>query len=370
MNPNNYYRAIEILRGIQELSGTKRNDKAVEASFENNREMLLSYHGHFTSDSIKQTEAKVRQDFNKYPLLTEYENVLMNWSFNEMLNILYDARGHISSNDFDLDFEMPIVGSVDFGYFDARAINDDGAKVILLSRALVTANVWLAPIIVQSLYNRMSNLPSERIHQHFTDTATSFYLFRDISGVAKHCSCDNELVCVAAESLIQTSILFTVAHEYAHLILGHPPSYFDSKKKSYIYEKEADELAGLLCGVVICGLTKLDEHQFGFSFTFEGLSFALKSLDLFNEIVYVRDDVKWNPDRNTHPLNRFSVLSRVMERLAFKDSSRRYLSFSLADEIRALWVENRGNVIHYINEYNNGVSYGKIQERIYRDTAL
>ena len=363
MDKTDYQNAVEQLQIIQKIHGTTVNNEAIEDTFLQREKMMLSL-GNRTVEDVERSEKHYRQELLKYPLLTEHENVLCNWILNDMLNILYETRNNIKSgeNDPSLNFEMPVIGSVDFGYYDARAMNENGAKVVLISRSLLTSTVFLASIVAQSSMNQSRGLSNDYINQYFIDMAIAFHFKYDIASVAKRCPIIDWTACMMGETLSATSNLFIVAHEYSHLILNHPQGYYErnSPKKPYIYEKEADELAGLLCGIVISA-NKESKH----AFSFPGLAFAVCALDLFNDILSVLNENKWDPDINTHPLNRTSVAPDVMQRFKYYDKKGvEIIAFMLGDMHR-LWEDNKDKIKIFITKHHEGLSYEEMQKQIY-----
>ena len=373
MDKSDFARAVQILRNRQIMFNTTANNEAVEDTFIQSKKLMLSL-GQRSEGDVEKSEKYYRQEFLKYPLLTEYENTYCNWILNDILNILYEARKHIKCDDegVSLDFELPIIGSVNFGFYDARAVNDDGAKVVLISRSLLTFTACLATIVAQSSLNQSHGLSNEYINQYFVDISTAFHLFypylgrvfyrereRDVANISKRCPITDWTACLMGEQLSVTSHLFVVAHEYSHLILNHPFKKI-SVEKCREDEQEADELAGLLCGIII-SILKKDKYPFSFI----GLAFAVRTLDLIHDIMSIFREKKWDPNVDIYPLNRTSVVADVMQRFKVYDKNTIEITKFMLYDINRLWLENENQIKYFINKYENGLSYEEIQKLIY-----
>lgn len=156
---------------------------------------------------------------------------------------------------------LPIYGSIQAKIFNAFILAPGGEPLIVFTEGLFPLATGISNVIGAVVYNNARKRKNinryNQIIKYFIDMLLSFLLFGTIEFARGISFIDREET-VLSTQIASSYLLFVVAHEYSHLVLGHlkganmHSAHVSGEKTSIISiswqkELEADALASILC---------------------------------------------------------------------------------------------------------------------------
>jgi len=248
----------DLYETIRQLKNTKY-DFIIERKKQDNEEMPTDY-----------------QDSHFYYMAKIAFDILVNSVESE--KIIFKNR-EITSRP------LPLYGTVDFDSFNAFIATDDGATIIALNNGLLKFTQKIIELVAKEHYLRSKNIfniaRQELFTRNFIDVMISFHIYadsyfaipldlcgvksvddlKDDNKVDEHLSSEiglyDETYLPFLCDIEDATYLWIVAHEYAHLLLGHLDGKEPTTKKlndidvqaidfSWQQEYDADSLGAVI----------------------------------------------------------------------------------------------------------------------------
>lgn len=353
MNDEQYRHTIRILEEIQCKTNTQNE---APLYYEHFKEQFIELKNEY---EIGNMYLRFLAYLSKIELPTKYESAYYYDYLIKSLDLLFAESNRINIYGKTLNNDKPVIGSVNFQHFDARALNDNGVKLILISRSVIHFMCTLSSLVAQFYLNLKLDKSSNELDMYFVDLACSYFLFGTGIKDTKYWTVNTIGGINIATSLVTTSYLFIVAHEYAHILLDH--NKYSAQDVPFQQEMEADFLGGMLSMKVICN-HKNQNYSVG------GITFILAVLDLLYDIGNILKEETWNPEKATYPYPRIKIFPEVLK--YFNIGEDEYIfSGAMFGCVHHLWVRNKDKIkdclISYESFSQDRDAYKKLQEIIY-----
>ena len=353
MDSEQYRYIIGILEEIQCKTNTQNE---APLFYEHFKEQFIGLKGEYEMGNMY---LNFLAHLQKIDLPTKYESAYYYDYLKKSLDLLCNESNSIYINGKTLNYDKPVIGSVNFHHFDARALNENGVKLILISRSIIHFMCTLSSLVAQFYLNLKTNKSNRELDRYFVDLACSYYLFREGTKDTKYWRINTIEGINIASSLVITSYLFIVAHEYAHLLLEHNKS--SVQDVPFQKEMEADFLGGMLSMRVIYG-------QYNHTYSVAGLTYILGVLDLLYDIDNIIKEEIWNPKKALYPKPRIKIFPEVIKYFNISKNND-ILSTNMWICLHNLWARNKDKIKEYLTLYESFPqdrdAYKKLQDKIY-----
>lgn len=353
MNDEQFRHTIRILEEIQCETNTKNE---APLYYEHLKKQFIGLKNEY---EIGNMYLRFLAHLSKIELPTKYESAYYYDYLIKSLDLLFAESHTINISGRILDIDKPVIGSVNYQHFDARALNDNGAKLILISRSVIHFMCTLSSLVAQFYLNLELDKSNKEVDMYFVDLACSYFLFGTVIKDTKYWRVNTISGINIATSLVVTSYLFIVAHEYAHLLLDH--NKYSAQDVPFQQEMEADFLGCILSMKVIC-------NQQNHNFSIGGITFILTLLDLLYDIGNIIKEEVWDPEKAVYPYPRIKIFYEAIKYFNISEEDNIF-SVNMSICVHNLWVRNKDKIkdclILYESFTHEKDAYKKLQEKIY-----